>query len=294
MQGCDYMYEFKRSRSRFWLRIFENEASISIATNGMTRRLIHFNMPYLAENSPKGWQPSANYPDTYTLWLPDSCYDYEDLESLKAWADRVNQYIWLGINKNTEPYFVGNELDLCVAYDWNFEFGKQIRTPAGKAEYNLKYHQDELTHDHEIQFKRILADAVQDCVMALPVDLRDFVVTTIPAVVQDQNKISWWLSNFVARTNYLPFIGVSLTKPKPQMKSLPLQEKIRIWRSIYEDSSWVIVPNELYGRNILIVDDLFQSGASLFCFAEFLKSKFGAKQVIAVTSVKSQRDGDNT
>ena len=56
---------------------------------------------------------------------------------------------------------------------------------------------------------------------------------------------------------------------------------------------YIEFPEGLRDQKILVVDDLFQSGASLFCFAEYLKRDLGARDIIAVTSVKAQKDGGN-
>jgi hypoxanthine phosphoribosyltransferase len=134
---------------------------------------------------------------------------------------------------------------------------------------------------------------VQSCVSALPIESGEYVVTTIPATEGKQNKLAWKLARFISRTNNIPFVGVTLSREKPEMKTLPLEDKIKVWRDIYSDNDWVIVPSDLYGKKVLIVDDLFQSGASIFCFAEFLKNSLDVKEVSAVASVKAQKDGDN-
>ena len=45
-------------------------------------------------------------------------------------------------------------------------------------------------------------------------------------------------------------------------------------------------------KTVLIVDDLYQSGASMWTYAKYLKS-MGANKVIGLVAVKSQRDSDN-
>ena len=69
-------------------------------------------------------------------------------------------------------------------------------------------------------------------------------------------------------------------------------DKIKIWREIYADPTRYILSCDIKGRNILIIDDLYQSGASVWCYAELLKS-LGANTVIAIAAVKSLKDGDN-
>ena len=287
------MYQCTRKRSLFWLKIYDNDGSINISASTTTAKLIQLAWPNLEDNIPRGWLKSDRYNDMFNLWLPDDCYEPEEIDQLKAWAEKTNAYIWLGINKHTQPFFDGTELDFCVANDWTFDFETNQRTNVGKAESALKYNYRFLTELQRNEYVRIMAHAVHECVLSLPLDLTRYVVTTIPAIRQDQTKLSWALANFVSRKNQLPFVGVTLTRPKPQMKELPLEQKVEVWRNIYSDPTYIESPDELRGKNILIVDDLFQSGASLFCFAEYLKRDLGARDIIAVTSVKAQKDGGN-
>lgn len=286
------MYECTRTRSRFWLRIYDNDSAITIVASDTTKELIQRTFPQLEADSPKGWKPTAN--NSYSLWLPYNCYAWEDIEELKIWAEETNRYIWLGTNKNTEKFFGGTELDLCLANDWNFNFETRQRTVVGEAEYYLKYHAGQLPEEKRIEYIRTLASAVLECVSALPEDFGNYVVTTIPAVASNQRKLSWALARYISRTTNIPFVGLTLSREKPQMKTLPMEDKITTWRQIYSDNSWIVVPNDIQGKNVLIVDDLFQSGASIFCLAEFLKDCIGSAKVMAVTSVKAQKDGDNT
>lgn len=286
------MYECTRNRSRFWLRIYDNESAITIVASDTTKELIQRAFPQIEADSPKGWKDNAN--NGGSLWLPYDCYSWEDIEELKIWAEETNKYIWLGTNKNTEKFFWGSELDLCVANDWNFNFETRQRTMVGEAEYYLKYHAGQLPEEKRREYIRILANAVLECVSALPVDFSNYIVTTIPAVESDQRKLSWALARYVSRMTNIPFAALTLSKEKPQMKTLPMEQKITTWRQIYSDGGWVIVPDDIQGKNVLIVDDLFQSGASIFCLAEFLKENLGSTRVMAVTSVKAQKDGDNT
>ena len=70
------------------------------------------------------------------------------------------------------------------------------------------------------------------------------------------------------------------------------QEKIEIWEKIYYDKG-VILDNQIRGKNVIVVDDLYQSGATMWEYAKFLKS-LGARCVFGIVCVKSLRDSDNT
>lgn len=288
------MYECKRNRSRFWLKIHDNDDHINISASKTAKELIQLTFPQFEESSMRGWVQSRNYSDLFNLKIVDDNYDWRDLEDLKLWAEETNKFIWLNINRHTENYFNGSEVDFCVAYDWNYDFATKQRTSVGNAEYLLKYRARLLSEDRKREQVRRLASAVQRCVSVLPIDLNEYIVTAIPATLGEQNKLAWKLARFISISNNIPFVGVTLSRKKPEMKALPLEEKIRKWREIYSDDDWVIVPSELCGKKVLVVDDLFQSGATVFCFAEFLKDGLGVQEVAVVASVKAQKDGDNT
>ena len=73
---------------------------------------------------------------------------------------------------------------------------------------------------------------------------------------------------------------------------LSIKEKIEIWEKIYYDKG-VILDNQIRGKNVIVVDDLYQSGATMWEYAKFLKS-LGARCVFGIVCVKSLRDSDNT
>ncbi|BAL00259.1 hypothetical protein OBV_30600 [Oscillibacter valericigenes Sjm18-20] len=290
------MCEYKKQRSRFWLKIFENEDSTNLSTNGMVKSLIELVSPQIVECSPTGWKLSKNHQDNYNLWIPDDCMNWDCLDAIKAWAEQANRHIWLGTNRNTVDYFYGNEVDYCMAADWNFDIETQGRTEVGNAEYQLKYQIPKglVSKENAGEFANILASAILDCTDCLPFDLSSFIVTTIPAVKAKQNKLSWQLARYVASKVDAPFMEATLTKDKPQMKEQSVEDKIRIWREIFHDETTLCLSHKVRGHDIFIVDDLYQSGASIWCFAEFLKDECGARTVIAATSVKALKDGDNT
>lgn len=290
------MSVYTRDRSQFWLGIFDNDdSSINISATNKVKYMIDYFFTELVDCSPKEWTPSKNRPNIQSLWIPDALMDWDQLELLKEWADQANQYIWLGTNRYTHDLFHGAELDYCVAADWNFSFEGKGRTAVGEAEYQLKYQFPKriVTESARAKYASVLMQAITGCIQKFPYDLKRFVVTTIPSVENNQNKLSWQLARYVANHMGIPFIGVTLTRNKPQIKEQIVEDKIRIWREIYSDNAYLLLPQSILSKDILIIDDLYQSGASIWCFAEFLKKKCKARTVLAATSVKSVSDGDN-
>ena len=289
------MIEYKKTRSKFWLKIFDDEAThTNISANKMVMGLLQEISPHLISCSPKGWKESSNIPGNYNLWIPNDRMDWEALENVETWAERANQHIWLGTNKNTAPYFCGDEVDYCLAADWNIDLESQKRTIIGEAEYQLKYNlpKELINKEDAHQYASLLTTAVLDCIACLPINLSNFVVS-IPATEEKQKKLAWKLAKHVAKKIERPFIKATLKSEKPQMKEQTVEDKVRIWRKIFCDEDMLDFSDDILGANILIIDDLYQSGASIWCFAEYLKECCDARTVIAITPVKALKDGGN-
>lgn len=290
------MIEYKKTRSKFWLKIFDDEAThTNISANKMVMGLLQEISPHLISCSPKGWKESSNIPGNYNLWIPNDRMDWEALENVETWAERANQHIWFGTNKNTAPYFCGDEVDYCLAADWNIDLESQKRTIIGEAEYQLKYNlpKELINKEDAHQYASLLTTAVLDCIACLPINLSNFVVVSIPATEEKQKKLAWKLAKHIAKKIERPFIKATLKSEKPQMKEQTVEDKVRIWRKIFCDEDMLDFSDDILGANILIIDDLYQSGASIWCFAEYLKECCDARTVIAITPVKALKDGGN-
>ena len=60
------MIEYKKTRSKFWLKIFDDEAThTNISANKMVMELLQEISPHLISCSPKGWKESSNIPGNY-------------------------------------------------------------------------------------------------------------------------------------------------------------------------------------------------------------------------------------
>ena len=297
------MPTYTRKRSKFWLGVFEKEdifgnRDINVYVNSITKGLLKKFSPQLIKYSPTGWKESSQKKYLFNLWFPYNRIDefcLAELDRIKTWAEHANQHIWLSKNSYTENYFAGDEVDYCMAADWNMYFDNRKRTTIGEAEYQIKYNSPKgfLSEEDTMTYVKILTSAIDDCVDCLPFNLSKYIVTAIPAVREKQCKLAWELAKYTAHKIGAPFMEATLMKDKPQMKEKSIGDKIRIWREIFAKRDMIELSCIVEGKKILIIDDLYQSGASIWCFAEFLKKQCDAKKVIAITSVKALKDGDN-
>jgi predicted amidophosphoribosyltransferase len=82
-----------------------------------------------------------------------------------------------------------------------------------------------------------------------------------------------------------------LKSAKKSAKNLTVDQKIAQWEKIAE-AGGIELSRSVRGCSVIVVDDLYQSGASLWSFAKYLKRN-GAGAVVGLVCVKSLRDTDN-
>ena len=282
-------YDFGNSRSEFWVRIYQNDdGSCVFITNKHTLNIVNYFFSYLENISPKGWTITNN--NNYSLWIPPNNLNDNDIQAFNQWANNCNTHIWLKTNKNIEKQFM-DELNYCVASDWNFSFETNTRTNVGEAEYKLKYHypKGKINAKEAANYSDILANAIMDCFQYLPIEnTTSILVTSIPS---NRENLSWGMAKYVCNKLNVSLLSSNLKVEKQQTKGLSIDQKIEMWDSIYKCGQ-VDLTETVYGKTVLIVDDLYQSGTSIWSFAKHLKS-MGTSLVYGLVAVKSQRDSDN-
>lgn len=285
-------YQFERTRSDFWITVHENDDAYSISTNDRYVDIINYFFPILERNSPTKWRKSENYANMSNLWLPEGCYDQNIMTEFINWSEEVtNNVLWLSLNKNIKEYF-DDELDYCIASDFNIVYGEG-RTEIGEAEYQLKYNIEDLSVTERNQYANIIMSKMLDNCKYIPFNNGlNWCVSPMPATEYGKTKLAWQMAEEISKQLRFSFIKPILSCDKPQMKQLSIKEKIETWEKIYYNNV-VILDNQVRGKNVIVVDDLYQSGATMWEYAKFLKT-LGARCVFGIVCVKSLRDSDNT
>lgn len=283
--------QFRRDRSEFWITVHDNDKSYSIFTSEKYISIINFFFPTLENQSPTKWKQSDNYPGMYNLWLPKDCCDQTLMERFLEWCEHItNDVLWVYLSKNISQYF-SDELDFCIALDFNFVYGNG-RTEIGEAEYQLKYNSQNITDEEIAGYVDVLLGGMLHGCEYLPIgSKREWFVAPMPSTSEGKAKLAWLLAEEMAEQLKTPFLDASLNCNKPQMKELSVEEKIEVWESIYQRGD-VELSNDIQGKNVLVIDDLYQSGTTMWQYARFLKSQ-GAEKVFGLVCVKSLKDSDN-
>lgn len=279
--------KIKHTRSTLVCYVNEYEdGALSLFVSADTYpKLLRILCPTIVEKSPTGWKESKSGKMKY-LWFPPDKLDDEDLAEIEDWREHFGTYVLLGITPHLSEHFT-DELDYCMALDFNYLPAEGRRTFFGEAEYQLKY-QDSVVHFGA------LSSALVEALNYLPLDeasRESIVITWVPAD-PDKSSLPRKLARSVSRKADLDLLEADLLTDKRSLKGLPVEKKIPEWKRIYSEPDSVELLGDVDGRTIVVVDDLYQSGATLWSFATFLKDQ-GARHVIGLPCVKSLRDSDN-
>lgn len=278
--------QIKHSRSNLRSKLikYENGAISFFVSSDTYPEIFNILFPSIKAKTDKDWEKKNNM--KYLWFLQDALND-DDISSIENWEKRFKQYVLIGINKNIEGYFK-NELDFCIALDFNFDKNIQ-HTHFGEIEYEMKY------KNNYKDFNEII-EGMSDLYNYLPLNPKDkntkkILISSIP-----ENKINESIAKNLAKKiaviNEVKYLQASLNCEKKELKNLDIDKKITEWKKVYSIPSNISLSNEIEDKTIVIIDDLYQSGVSMWSYAKYLK-KIGAKQVLGMACVKSLSDSDN-
>jgi predicted amidophosphoribosyltransferase len=179
-----------------------------------------------------------------------------------------------------ENYFE-NELAEAYALDFNFEQGKQPLeyTKAGKAEHLAKEEQNPKAIEG---LAKVLAKVIE----LHPAMYRtDFIVAVPPRPSKSFHLPVELVMQIGALLNRKT--GLNLTKIEHQkLKNLSVEDKVKTLMNAFT------LHEPVEDKSIVLVDDLYQSGVTLWSLARFLRQN-GARAVYGLACVKSWSDSDN-
>jgi len=221
-----------------------------------------------------GWRDGSKS----TLYTLIKDFGGVTVDALRQFLDLLKSVLVLRLNKNLEGVF-SSELDQCFALDFNLQ-DPNTRTGAGTLEYAAKYQRDNEATDKLAELLSLFCGehpcyARVDRIAAVPGNpektfhLPDLLVEKIGARLKRQ-------------------VGLELRKSQatPALKNLRLEDKLGAISAVFE------LHDDVSDQSVLLVDDLYQSGTTMWTLAKFLKER-GVTKVYGLTCVKSWRDSDN-
>jgi len=252
--------------------------------------LFSFLHPNIISKSNTGWRNSKSGKAKYAFFNTLSSGNIKIIE--KFIAD-FKQLVVIGINKNIKPFFT-NELDSCIALDYNKVYETMEHTFLGEIEFEAKYNESIINKDRLIKH-------LSEHISNIPVGILNS--PPILMYVPSSKNESWPLPKILAEgicanpnvkkllSKNKPFIHSTIRGEKEKLREKHWNEKVPVWNKLI-DSDRIELVDSVVGENIIVIDDLYQSGTTLWSFAKFLKSK-GVNSVHGLVCVKSMRDTDN-
>ena len=174
-----------------------------------------------------------------------------------------------------------DDWDEAYALDFNFQTGVSplTYTEFGSLEHKAKEQQDGAAVSR-------LAGRLAEVIRRHPTLSRVEIIAPMPPRPSKGFHLPVAVARGIGATLAFP-VGLNLTKKEhPKLRSLPMEKKVAALAGGF------FLGDSVEGKSILIVDDLYQSGASAWSLARFLKSR-GASRVYVLACVKSWRDTDN-
>jgi len=222
-----------------------------------------------------GWRPTTK----------SACYTYlkkaeKDLvDRLRAFLELLKEVWVLRLNKTIEDSF-SDELDQCLALDFNFRDAEtHTYTGIGQLEYEAKYQQNKSSIDKIAELLGIVCDRHPNL---NAVDA----IASVPGNPGKHFHLPDQLIRRLGKHMGRACLGLRKRRETPQLKTLPVAKKRETLVDVFE------LDDDVDDKSILLVDDLYQSGSTMWTLAKFLKGR-GARQVYGLACVKSWRDSDN-
>lgn len=175
-------------------------------------------------------------------------------------------------------------MDFCMALD--FTMANNARTPV----YSL-------VHDYKYNNKRevlpALVSHVSEAIQHLPIPnsaRKDIVIVSVPTHVSEKHKLPYQLACNLGAPTGFPCVSLTHSQAKPAVKNLSLKDKISVLARLY--GGIVDGPKLFKDKIVIIVDDLYQSGATMCGLAKVLRD-YEPKAVVGLACAKNLRDKDN-
>ncbi len=204
--------------------------------------------------------------------------------ALQGILEIFKTHLLLVKNEHVEPYF-SNELVQCYALDFNLESNIETDrfeyTKYGRLEHLAKEGQSEVARAE-------LIEAFANICEKHPLYKRADIVMPVPPNPLKTFHLPVLLTKELARKTGKKD-GCSMikkTKETPRLQELPIDDKPEALKGAIK------ITGNVSGKDVIIVDDLYQSGFTMWTVAKLLKQN-GAKTVLGLACVKSLRDTDN-
>ena len=204
-----------------------------------------------------------------TFWCPiEKEDDYKKAENFKE--------------KYSKVVFLRDNLDASIALSEHM-LNATDRTEIGELEYKAKYKN---CKNSLAILKNKISNFIESTHLYKETNIICAVPPSINGNMNTPKKIAKQISDLQNITDISDEVKWKQHKLK-SLKEIDLEEK---WN--YLEEIGMVINSDVTGKNIILIDDLYQSGTTLQFVAMKLKEK-GCKKVFGISIVKSRKDTDN-
>lgn len=161
--------------------------------------------------------------------------------------------------------------------DFGHEKFKTTRTEIGELLYNLKYKSEKKVIPDIIKYIKKSLNIVKD---------KDFIIPVPPSNRNRKFQPVFEIGDALSKEIGIPFIKNALfKKSSTQLKNVTdLREREKILKNSISINSGI----DFSEKNVLVIDDLYRSGATLRAVTDVLYKKGKAKNVFVLTLTKTR------
>ncbi len=240
--------------------------------------------------SSRGWRDSKSGKTKIAFF---SRLSTRQIERIDKFREDYKRMVLISLNRTIRDAFT-DELDACLALDYTMastEHGD--RTEIGQLEYEAKYKGSNEAFDH-------LVRELYNGLRRLPtkLDEEELWISHVPADPNSEPPLSTKLARALVNCSIqrgpwesVRLVESALTCKKRKTKDLKSKQKLAMWQRFVKKGQ-IELHCSVEGRQVVVVDDLYQSGATLWSYAQFLK-QVGAREVLGLVCTKSWTDTDN-
>jgi len=256
--------------------------------------LFELEEPEIMEKSNTGWRDSGEAGNKYAYF---ENLTEDELIRITEFVNTYRELIVLDLNAHTEDFF-SNELDLCFALGWPAENPTELkngnRSKVGALVNLIKYKKqtnkaDELAELLIPAFRQMLKGKINNQVSLSFVPSDNYDSFYLPKCLAEKMAADSSLSKYLDKIN--PIVQAQLSTKPDKVKNISIKAKLLVSMRLYT-SEKVALACPVKGRDIVVIDDFYQSGTTIWSYARLLK-QLGASKVFGLVCEKNFRDSDN-
>lgn len=189
----------------------------------------------------------------------------------------------LFFEKYKQKVFLRDTLECSVSLSEHM-VDEENRTEIGELEYEAKYNESD---DATNKIASIFVDFINNA----DIFKEASIICAVPSSNKEKLNLPQKIANIILpclddKVNISEYVDWKNEKPK--IKELDLDEKLKALENVDLNINF-----DIKNKNVILIDDLYQSGYTMQYIAMKLKES-GAGKIFGISIVKSRRDSDNT